>query len=240
MSIRPSSRLNNQLRPMSFEININKWAEGSCLVSSGQTKVLCTASIEPNQPLWKRQQNKTGGWVSAEYNLLPRSVNIRKNRESQLKDHRTAEISRLIGRSFRSIVDLEKLGKHTIIVDCDVLQADGGTRCASINGGFIALSLAIRNLINNKKINDNPIKSNAVAISCGLYKDEYILDLDFIEDSHASLDANFVMDSNLNFIEIQMTGEQHPFNNTDLINLLDLAKSGCKKIIALQNKILNS
>lgn len=236
--IRPSLRKADQIRPISMETNINKWAEGSCLIKIGGTQIICTASVEPNQPLWKRQQNKTGGWVSAEYSMLPRAVDIRKGREAIARDHRSSEISRLIGRSIRSVVDMEKLGKNTITIDCDVIQADGGTRCASITGGFVALSLAVKKLIESGRIRENPISDYVAAVSAGVRNGEMILDLDFEEDCGAELDANFVLSGNGNFIEIQATGEEHPFTQEQLLGLMELSKAGCKKIIDLQKQVL--
>ncbi len=236
--IRPSLRKMDQIRPISMETNINKWAEGSCLIKIGGTQVICTASVEPNQPLWKRQQNKTGGWVSAEYSMLPRTVDIRKGREAIARDHRSSEISRLIGRSIRSVVDMEKLGKNTITIDCDVIQADGGTRCASITGGFVALSLAVKKLLESGRIRENPISDYVAAVSAGIRNGEMILDLDFEEDCGAELDANFVLSGNGNFIEIQATGEEHPFTQEQLLGLMELSKAGCKKIIDLQKQVL--
>lgn len=208
------------------------------MIKIGGTHVLCAASIDFNQPLWKRQQNKTGGWVSAEYSMLPRAVSIRKGREAIMKDHRSAEISRLIGRALRSVVDMEKLGKHTITIDCDVIQADGGTRCAGITGGFVALSLAVRQLIEFGRIRENPISDYVAAISAGLWKDSLVLDLDFEEDCEAELDANFVVSGMGKFIEVQATGEAHPFSQEQLLELMDLAKTGCGRLIELQKQVL--
>lgn len=236
--MRPSTRKPNQMRPVSLETGVNKWAEGSCLIKIGGTHVLCTASIDLNQPVWKRIQNKTGGWVTAEYSMLPRANGTRKNRETMMKDHRNAEISRLIGRALRSVVDMERLGRHTITVDCDVIQADGGTRCASITGGFVALSLAVRHLLAQGRIRENPILDNVAAISAGLWHNELVLDLDYDEDCVAELDANFVMSGNGKFIEVQATGEQHPFDRAQLNALMDMAATGCEKLIELQNQVL--
>lgn len=236
--IRPSLRKNDQMRPVSMETGVNKWAEGSCLIKMGGTHVLCTASVDFNQPLWKRQQSKTGGWVSAEYSMLPRAVGVRKGRESLAKDHRSAEISRLIGRAFRSIVDMDKLGKHTITIDCDVIQADGGTRCASVTGGFVALSLAVRWLLAQGRIRENPILDSVAAVSAGLWNSELVLDLDFDEDCAAELDSNFVVAGSGKFIEVQATGEQHPFTQEQIVALMDMAKTGCQKLIDLQNQVL--
>ncbi|MBP3316307.1 MAG: ribonuclease PH [Alphaproteobacteria bacterium] len=236
--MRPSLRKFDQMRPVSMETAINKWAEGSCLIKMGGTHVLCTASVDFNQPTWKRMQNKTGGWVTAEYSMLPRAVGVRKGRESIAKDNRSAEISRLIGRAFRSVVDLERLGKHTITIDCDVIQADGGTRCAAITGGFVALSMAVQWLLRDGRIHENPIMDNVAAVSVGVRDGELILDLDFEEDCGAEMDANFVIAGNGKFVEIQATGEQHPFSSEQIIKMMELAGAGCKKLIDLQNQIL--
>lgn len=235
---RPSLRKFDQMRPVSMETGINKWAEGSCLIKMGGTHVLCTASVDFNQPLWKRQQNKTGGWVTAEYSMLPRAVGVRKGRDALAKDHRSAEISRLIGRAFRSVVDMERLGRHTITIDCDVIQADGGTRCAAITGGFVALVLAVRWLMAQGRINENPILDNVAAVSAGVRDGQMILDLDFDEDCGAEMDANFVVSGDGKFVEIQATGEQHPFSSAQIMEMMELAASGCKKLIDLQNQVL--
>ena len=236
--VRPSMRKSDQMRPVSMETGINKWAEGSCLIKVGGTQVLCTATVELNQPLWKRLQNKTGGWVTAEYSMLPRANGTRKGREAMIKDHRSAEISRLIGRAFRSVVDMEKLGRHTITIDCDVIQGDGGTRCASITGGYVALVLAIRWLIEHGRIKENPIQDYVAAISAGLWDGELVLDLDYEEDCVAELDSNFVISGSGKFIEVQATGEQHPFDKEQLSSLMDMASAGCKKLIDLQKQVL--
>ncbi len=236
--LRPSLRKSNQMRPVSMETGVNKWAEGSCLIKVGGTQVLCTATVDFNQPVWKRVQNKTGGWVTAEYSMLPRANGTRKPRETLLKDHRSAEISRLIGRAFRSVVDMEKLGRHTITIDCDVIQGDGGTRCASITGGFVALSLAVRWLMNQGRIRENPILEHVAAVSAGIWNNELILDLDYDEDCVAELDSNFVMSGDGKFIEVQATGEQHPFEPTQLNALMNMAADGCKKLIELQKQVL--
>ena len=236
--MRPSLRKFDQMRPVSLETGVNKWAEGSCLIKMGGTHVLCTASVDFNQPTWKRMQNKTGGWVTAEYAMLPRANGTRKGREAIMKDNRSAEISRLIGRSLRSVVDMEKLGRHTITIDCDVIQGDGGTRCASITGGFVALALAVRWLMAQGRINENPISDNVAAVSAGLWQNELVLDLDYEEDCVAELDSNFVMAGDGRFIEVQATGEQHPFTAEQLSRLMDMASNGCKKLIDLQNQVL--
>ncbi len=236
--MRPSMRKTDQIRPVSMETGVNKWAEGSCLIKMGGTQVLCTASVEMNQPLWKRIQNKTGGWVTAEYSMLPRANGTRKGRETLMKDHRSAEISRLIGRAMRSVVDMEKLGRHTITIDCDVIQADGGTRCAAVTGGYVALVLAVRWLIDAGRIRENPIRDYVAAISAGLWNGELILDLDYDEDCVAEMDSNFVVSGDGKFIEIQATGEQHPFDRDQIEQLMDMATDGCKKLIELQKQVL--
>lgn len=236
--LRPSLRKPNQMRPVSMETGINKWAEGSCLIKMGGTHVLCTATVEFAQPTWKRIQNKTGGWVTAEYSMLPRANSTRKGHEAMVRDNRATEISRLIGRSLRSVVDMEKLGRHTITIDCDVLQGDGGTRCASITGGFVALVLAVRWLLANGRISENPISDSVAAVSAGLWHGELVLDLDYEEDCVAEMDSNFVLSGNGNFIEVQSTGEQHPFTASQLTELMSMAQIGCQKLTELQNQIL--
>ncbi|MBD5400124.1 ribonuclease PH [bacterium] len=236
--LRPSLRHANQMRPVSMETHINKWAEGSCLIKIGGTQVLCTASVESGQPTWKRMQNKTGGWVTAEYSMIPRANITRKGHDQMTRDHRTVEISRLIGRALRSVVDMDMLGKNTITIDCDVIQGDGGTRCASITGGFVALSLAIRGMIESGRITDNPIREHIAAVSAGLWRDELVLDLDYEEDCDAELDSNFVMTEDGRFIEIQATGEQHPFTREQLTRLMDMAADGCAQLIELQKQVL--
>ena len=236
--IRPSLRKPDQIRPTSMETGINKWAEGSCLIKMGGTHVLCTASIDLNQPLWKRLQNKTGGWVTAEYSMLPRANGTRKSRDAMMRDHRCAEISRLVGRALRSVTDMEKLGRHTITIDCDVIQADGGTRCASVTGGFVALALAVRHLMEQGRITENPIQDYVAAISAGLWNNELILDLDYDEDCAAELDSNFVVSGAGKFVEIQATGEQHPFEQNQIIELMNMAANGCKKLIEMQKQVL--
>ena len=236
--LRPSLRKNNQMRPVSMETGINKWAEGSCMIKIGGTHVLCTASVDFSQPTWKRMQNKTGGWVTAEYSMLPRANETRKSHDAMSRDNRAVEISRLIGRSLRSVVDMEKLGKHTITIDCDVIQGDGGTRCASITGGFVAMALAVRWLMEQGRINENPISDNVAAVSAGLWHGDLILDLDYDEDSDAEMDSNFVMSGDGRFIEIQATGEEHPFDAEQLTQLMQMAATGCKRLIELQNQVL--
>lgn len=237
--LRPSLRKTEQMRPVSMETGINKWAEGSCLIKIGGTHVLCTASVDMNQPTWKRIQNKPGGWVTAEYSMLPRANGTRKSHEAMTRDNRAVEISRLIGRALRSVVDMDALGRHTITIDCDVLQGDGGTRCAAITGGFVALSLAVRWLMESGRIRENPIRDNVAAVSCGLWNGELVVDLDYEEDCVAEMDSNFVVSGDGRFIEVQSTGEQHPFSAEQLSELMNMAQTACKKLIDLQNQVLS-
>ncbi len=237
--LRPSLRKNDEIRKVSIETNVNKWAEGSCLIQIGGTHIICTASVDNNQPVWKRLQHKTGGWVSAEYSMLPRAVDSRKSRDALARDHRSSEISRLIGRSLRSVIDMEKLGRHTITIDCDVIQADGGTRCAAITGGFIALKMAVQKLLDSGRIHENPISDYVAAISAGIWKDEFVVDLDFSEDCEAEMDSNFVMSGDGNFIEIQATGEQKPFSQEQILQLMSLAKKSCSELVDLQKQLLS-
>lgn len=237
--LRPSLRKPDQMRPVSMETGVNKWAEGSCLIKVGGTHVLCTASVDLAQPTWKRMQNKTGGWVTAEYSMLPRANGTRKSHESMVKDNRATEISRLIGRALRSVVDMEKLGKHTITIDCDVIQGDGGTRCAAITGGFVAMALAVRWLIAQGRIFENPISDNVAAVSAGVWKGDQVLDLDYDEDCVAEMDANFVMSGDGRLIEIQATGEAHPFDTTQLNELIQMAQGACQRLVELQNQVLD-
>ena len=226
------------MRPVSMETAVSKWAEGSCLIKIGGTHVLCTASVDFNQPTWKRLQHKTGGWVTADYSMLPRATDTRKSREALMNDKRSMEISRLVGRALRSVVDMEVLGKNTIYIDCDVIQADGGTRCAAITGGFVALSLAVRWMMEHERLSENPIREHVAAISAGLWNNELILDLDFEEDCHAEMDANFVVAEDGRFIEVQSTGEQHPFDKSQLSEIMDMAAVATKKLIDLQKQVL--
>jgi len=237
--LRPSLRKPDQMRPVTMEINTNKWADGSCTISVGGTVVICNASIDFAQPLWKRQQNLTGGFVTAEYGMLPRSVGTRKSRDVLARDHRAAEISRLIGRSLRSVVDMEKLGKHSIIIDCDVIQADGGTRCAAITGGYVAMMLAVKKLLEMGRIFENPVSDFVAAVSVGVRAGELILDLDYEEDCVAELDANLVMAGSGKFIEVQATGEAHPFAPEQVTAMMEIASNGIKKLIELQKQVLD-
>lgn len=235
---RPSKRKNNQMRDISIEKNILNNADGSCLIKFANTQVICSASIENSVPRFLKGKNS--GWITAEYGMLPRSTEQRMQREATKGSQggRTQEIQRLIGRSLRSTVDLHSLGERQIIIDCDVINADGGTRTAAITGSYVALHLAIRSLLDRKIIRNTPLKCQVAAISCGIYKGQAIVDLDYIEDSSADVDANFVFGSNGNIIEVQATGEKSDFNQQQLIAMLDLAQEAASKLFQRQNQVL--
>ena len=237
--IRPSGRAQNELRNIEFISNYTKHAEGSCLVKYGDTHVLCTASVEEKVPIFLRNSGK--GWVTAEYGMLPRSTHTRSNREASRgkQGGRTLEIQRLIGRSLRSIIDLKTLGERQIIIDCDVIQADGGTRTASITGGWIALSHAVNKLLHNNKIKTNPIITQICAISCGVWNGFSVLDLDYSEDSSAEIDSNFVLTSDKKLVEVQISSESDPFEKSTMDELLNLAFEGAEKIFEQQLKAVN-
>ena len=233
--MRPSKRQPDEMRAVLFERGVSKHAEGSCLVKFGDTHVLCTASLEERVPGWMRNSGK--GWVTAEYGMLPRSTGDRMRREasSGKQGGRTLEIQRLIGRSLRAVVDLQALGERQITVDCDVIQADGGTRTASITGGFIALHeclswMEARSMIRVKDV----LKDHVAAISCGLYNGAPVLDLDYLEDSSAQADANFVMTGKGGIVEIQGTAEGEAFSEAEFAALMDLARKGITKLVGLQ------
>ena len=235
--MRYNDRKADELRPISVEADINKYAEGSCLIKCGNTHVLCTASLEEKVPAWIK--NTGSGWVTAEYGMLPRSTQTRMDREAKKgQSGRTHEIQRLIGRALRSVVDLKAMGEICIKVDCDVLQADGGTRTASISGGFIALYKAFEKLIADGKLAKNPIKDTVSAISCGICNGEALLDLDYTEDSSAETDSNFVITGSGLLVEVQGTAEGAPFSTEELLKLLNLAQKGCKEVRALQTAVL--
>ena len=236
--MRPSGRAAGQMRTVSFTKDFTKHAEGSVLVAFGDTKVICTASVDNRQPRWIRDENQ--GWVTAEYGMLPRSTHGRMDREAARgkQSGRTQEIQRLIGRSLRACIDLQKLGPRTITLDCDVIQADGGTRTASISGAFVAMQLAIKELINNGTLDENPIHQNVAAISVGIFDGTPVLDLDYAEDSSAETDMNVVMDQSGRFIEIQGTAEGAPFSREEMETLLALAEKGINEIIAAQNAVI--
>ncbi len=228
----------NQMREISFEKNVNIHADGSCLVKFGNTHVLCLATIDEKVPHWLKNTGK--GWVTAEYGMLPRSTNTRMDREAAKgkQSGRTQEIQRLIGRSLRSIVDLTNLGERQIKVDCDVIQADGGTRTASISGGFISLYIAIEKLKNNYNLQKPIIKNFIGAVSTGIVENKAILDLDYKEDSEAQVDANFVICDSNEISEIQVTGEEFFFNDNQFAEMFSLAKIGVKEIISKQKEAL--
>ena len=232
-------RLFNQMREVSFEKNVNIHADGSCLVKFGNTHVLCMASIDEKVPHWLKNTGK--GWVTAEYGMLPRSTNTRMDREAARgkQSGRTQEIQRLIGRSLRSVIDLGNLGERQIKVDCDVIQADGGTRTASISGGFVALYLAIEKIKNNYNIQKPIIKNYIGAISAGIIDNKPLLDLDYIEDSKAQVDANFVICDSGEISEIQVTGEEFFFSDDQFNEIFKLAKKGIEEIIKAQKSVLS-
>lgn len=232
--MRPSGRQLNEMRPASIEIDVTKHAEGSCMIKMGDTHVLCTASLESRVPPFIKGSGL--GWVTAEYGMLPRSTSSRMRREaaSGKQGGRTVEIQRLIGRSLRAGVDRVALGERQITVDCDVIQADGGTRCASITGGWIALRLAVNKLIKAGDIVTDPLISPVAAVSCGIYAGQPVLDLDYPEDSEAGVDGNFIMLGNKQQIEVQMSAEGSTFSRAQMNELLDLAEKGVDELVALQ------
>jgi ribonuclease PH len=236
--MRPSGRLSNQLREIKLEPGFSKHAEGSCMARFGDTHVLCTASVEGRVPPWLRNTGK--GWVTAEYGMLPRATNERMNREASRgkQSGRTQEIQRLIGRSLRAVTDLEALGEQSIKIDCDVIQADGGTRTAAITGGYVALHMAFAGLVANKKLTAIPLIAQVAAISCGVVGGEAVLDLDYVEDSGADVDANFVMSGDGALIEVQATAEADPFQRSQLNEMLDLASDGIADLAGLQRVAL--
>jgi ribonuclease PH len=238
--MRPSGRAPDQLRDVKFTCGYTKYAEGSVLVEFGETRVLCTASVENRVPRFLK--GKGSGWITAEYGMLPRSTHTRMGREaSQGKQGgRTQEIQRLIGRSLRAAIDLSALGERTITIDCDVIQADGGTRTASITGGFVAISIAIEKLLKQKKITKNPLHGQVASISVGIYKGLPVLDLDYIEDSNAETDMNVVMNDASAFIEVQGTAEGHAFRQDELNAMLELAKSGIASLLSKQSEALST
>jgi len=237
---RPSNRANDELRQITIERNYTAHAEGSVLISCGNTKVLCNASVEERVPRFLK--GKGQGWITAEYGMLPRSTNSRMGREAARgkQSGRTQEIQRLIGRSLRAAVNLNKLGEHSITLDCDVIQADGGTRTASITGAYVALADAINHMVTNKMIKDNPIERQIASVSVGIYQGMPVLDLDYPEDSSAETDMNVVMDINGNFIEVQGTAEGAPFSPDEMSAMIGLASKGITELIAKQNAALEN
>jgi len=238
--MRPSGRSPNQLRDISFTRNYTRHAEGSVLVEFGETKVLCNATVEEKVPPFLR--GKGQGWVTAEYGMLPRSTNSRMRREASAgkQSGRTQEIQRLIGRSLRAVVDMKALGERTIVIDCDVIQADGGTRTASITGGYVAMMDAIQKLLSSQKIKNDPTHGMVASISVGIYQGQPVLDLDYAEDSNAETDMNVVMNDAGSFIEVQGTAEGHAFRMDELQAMLDLATKGISEITKKQREVLES
>ncbi len=232
--MRPSGRAPDQLRPVSLEPGFSRHAEGSCLVKFGDTHVLCTASVDEKVPPWMRNSGR--GWVTAEYGMLPRSTHTRTDREAARgkQSGRTQEIQRLIGRSLRAVVNLQAMGERQINIDCDVLQADGGTRTASITGAWVALHFAFERLIKDGKLAVNPLTGAVAAVSCGLWEGTAVLDLDYPEDSKADADANFVLTGAGGIVEVQGTAEKDPFTEAQFLELLALAKKGIGELVALQ------
>jgi ribonuclease PH len=234
--MRPSGRAPDQMRAIGFEPGFTRHAEGSCLVSFGDTRVLCTASVETNLPSWLRGKGR--GWVTAEYGMLPRATHTRGRREATggKQSGRTQEIQRLIGRSLRAVVDLQALGERQITLDCDVIQADGGTRTASISGAWVALRIAVDKLLAQKLIETDPIRQKVAAVSCGIHDGTPVLDLDYEEDSSAGSDGNFVLTSDNNIVEAQVSAEGALFDDEALLRLLRLARIGCTDIFAAQDR----
>lgn len=233
--MRPSGRAADSLRPISISTGFSRHAEGSALIRMGQTEVLCTASVEGRVPPFMRGQGL--GWVTAEYGMLPRATHKRGEREAARgkQSGRTLEIQRLIGRSLRAVVDRRAMGEMTITLDCDVLNADGGTRCAAISGAYVALSLAFRHLVAKRVLAAVPLIGQVAAVSAGIFDGEAVLDLDYAEDSAAEADSNFVLTADSGIVEIQATAEQKPFSETELQTLMTLAKAGTRELFVAQN-----
>lgn len=236
--MRPNNRNLDSLRDVTLEAGVSRYAEGSCLAKFGETHVLCTASVDENVPRWMKGSGK--GWVTAEYGMLPRSTGSRMDREAARgkQSGRTQEIQRLIGRALRAVVDMKALGERQIKIDCDVIQADGGTRTASVTGAYVAMHLALQHLVDLKLLEALPLTDTISAISCGIYKGTPVLDLDYDEDSDAETDANFVMTGKGGIVEIQGTAEQEPFSEEEFLKLLELAKLGCGQLLEAQKKVL--
>ena len=237
---RPSGRADTQMRAMTLTPWVNKFAEGSCLVKCGDTHVLCTASVEHNIPAWMKQQGKRGGWITAEYGMLPRANATRIDREAikGKQDGRTQEIQRLIGRTMRAVVDLHQMDNITIKIDCDVLQADGGTRTASINGAYVALAQAINTLVEDGILEKSPLLGQVAAISCGVVQGVPVVDLDYVEDSNAGTDTNFVMNDKGELLEIQGTAEGAPFTADQLSTMMKMASNIMPLIFSKQKEAL--
>jgi ribonuclease PH len=239
-ALRVDGRALDQLRPVSFTPDIAPHATGSVLVAFGATRVICGATIEANVPTWMKQQGVKGGWLTAEYSMLPYSTHERKARDSSRGkvDGRTVEIQRLIGRSLRAVLDLEKLGQHTLWIDCDVLQADGGTRTAAITGAYVAARLAIQKLLDQKRIAENPLRDSVAAVSVGIVGGREVLDLPYLEDKDAEVDCNVVMTGRGQFVEVQGSGEEATFSPEQLQSLLALAQKGLRQLAAAQTAFL--
>jgi ribonuclease PH len=236
--MRPSGRQASEMRPVRFTPDFTMHAEGSVLAEFGHTRVLCTASVEDRVPAWMR--NKGRGWVTAEYGMLPRSTHTRSGREAARgkQGGRTLEIQRLIGRSLRAVTDLDALGERSITLDCDVLQADGGTRTAAISGAFVALAIAMARLTGKGRIRKNPLHGQVAAVSVGIYRGEPVLDLDYDEDSEAETDMNIVMNDAGRFIEVQGTAEGHAFSDTEFAAMIELARTGIGEIVDVQSEAI--
>ena len=236
--MRPSGRAIDEMREVVLEIGTNKYAEGSCLARFGDTHVLCTATVEQKVPSWLKESGK--GWITAEYGMLPRSTDERMAREAARgrQSGRTLEIQRLIGRSLRAVTDLQKLSEIQVRLDCDVLQADGGTRTAAITGSFVALRLAFQTLCALGILEEMPFNSPVAAVSCGIFDGEVVLDLDYAEDSQAAADANFVLTGDGNIVEIQGTAEQEPFTEIQFGEMLSFARKGIAELLAAQRSVL--
>ena len=239
MTNRPSNRTNDQMRDIKIETNVTKHAEGSCMIKCGDTHVLCTASVDENVPRWMKGSGK--GWVTAEYGMLPRSTHSRMDREAARgkQSGRTQEIQRLIGRSLRAVVDMKKLGERQIKIDCDVIQADGGTRTASITGAYVAMMLAVKHLMSIGLLTESPVVDSIAAISCGIYKGDSVLDLDYIEDSNAEADSNFVLTGKGGIVEIQATAEDFSFTDEQFSEMMALAKKGCMELADIQENAIS-
>ncbi|WP_433911210.1 ribonuclease PH [Sphingomonas yabuuchiae] len=238
--MRPSGRMPDQMRPITIEPNFTRHAEGSVLIGFGDTKVLVTASVEERVPPFLR--GKGEGWVTAEYGMLPRATHTRGSREAAKgkQSGRTQEIQRLIGRSLRAVCDLKALGERQITIDCDVIQADGGTRTAAISGAWVALRMAVDKLIAEGKLTSDPIRNKVAAVSCGIHQGTPVLDLDYIEDSNADADANFVLIENGHIAEVQATAEHATYDEEALLRLLRLARMGCTEIFAAQDRAIRA
>jgi ribonuclease PH len=239
---RPDARSFDQLRPISFAVGIAPHAAGSVLVGFGNTRVVCAATIEEGVPPWMKFQNVSGGWLSAEYSMLPYSTLDRKRRDISAGklDGRSSEIQRLIGRSMRAAVDLDLLGPRTLWIDCDVLQADGGTRTAAITGASVAVALALQKLLAAGKLKKNPLKLLVAAVSAGIFQDEPILDLCYLEDKDASVDFNVVMTEKGEFVEVQGSGEETSFSSAQMASMLELAKNGIAEVVELQRAAIGA